>query len=382
LGVCQLVHGLPIGGAEVLVSRIVRRLDDRFRFVIACLDQIGELGEALADEGIKVVHLERRPGFDWRCVRRLSRLLAEERIGVIHAHQYTPFAYAVATRAFGRRPPVLFTEHGRFYPDYPNFKRKLFNRLLPDKRDRFVAVGESVRQALIHNEGLPPRRVEIVYNGVDLSAFDSGATDRDEVRRELGIAGDTFLVLQVARLDTIKDHATALRAIAGALPRNPAIRLMIVGDGPERESIARAITEQGLGDSVTMLGMRNDVQRLLAAADAFLLTSVSEGIPVTIIEAMAARIPVVSTAVGGVPELIESEVSGLLAPSGDAPRLADALIRLAADRALRERLCHTARQRTETQFSEHQMIDKYAALYDAMLTISRQDASHSSFARA
>jgi glycosyltransferase involved in cell wall biosynthesis len=292
-------------------------------------------------------------------------LFAEERIDVIHAHQYTPFAYAVATRAFGCRPPVLFTEHGRFYPDYPNFKRKVFNRLLPDRRDRFIAVGESVRQALIRNEGLPPRRVEIVYNGVDLSAFDHDQS-RDDVRHELGVASDTFLVVQVARLDTIKDHTTAVRAIAAAVEQCPAIRLMIVGDGPERDVIVETIKALGLEKNVTMLGLRHDVSRILSAADAFLLTSLSEGIPVTIIEAMAAGVPVVSTNVGGVPELLEDGVSGLLVPVGDATGVANALTRLEADRDLRERLSRAARERAETCFSEPQMIEAYAALYASM----------------
>lgn len=365
--ICQVVHGLPVGGAEVLVSRIVRRLAERYRFVIACLDEIGELGESLSDEGFKIVNLHRRPGFDWRCVRQLSRFFAEEQIGAVHAHQYTPFAYTAATRAFSRRPPVLFTEHGRFFPDLPNFKRKVFNRLLPDRRDRFVAVGEAVRQALIHNEGLSPQRVKIVYNGVDLDAFGDKNEKSNRVRRELGVADDAFLVLQVARLDTIKDHATAIRALATAIERYPAMRLLVVGDGPEREPIAAAIRQAGLMSQVTMLGQRNDVRRLLATADAFLLTSVSEGIPVTIIEAMAAGVPVVSTAVGGITEIIEDGVTGLLAPARDSDRLATALARLAADRELCRRLSQAARLRAETQFSEQQMVESYAALYDSML---------------
>jgi len=286
---------------------------------------------------------------------------------VVHAHQYTPFAYAVATRAFGRRPPVLFTEHGRFHPDYPSIKRKVFNRLLPGKHDRFVAVGQSVRQALIDVEGLPPGRVEIVYNGVDMSTFGRETDDRQCVRRELGVSDDEFLVLQVARLDTIKDHVTAVRAIAAALPRDPSIRLMIVGDGPERDRIARAIDGHGLNGRIAMLGMRDDVRRLLSAADAFMLTSVSEGIPVTIIEAMAAGVPVVSTAVGGVGELLANDTTGLLAPAGDASALADALIRLVSDEGLRRRLASAAQQRANAHFSETQMIEHYQRIYQEIL---------------
>lgn len=367
INVCQVVHGLPIGGAEVLVSRIVRELSDRHRFVIACLDQIGELGESLADEGIKVVHLGRQPGFDWRCVRRLRRLCADERIDVIHAHQYTPFAYAVASRVFGQRPPVIFTEHGRFYPDYPNLKRKVFNWLLPDKRDRFIAVGEAVRQALILNEGLPARRVEVVYNGIAPSTFQRSPAERDQVRSQLGLRNNEFAVLQVARLDTIKDHATAVRAIAVARSSYPTLKLFVVGDGPERKAIEQAIKVESMQDGVVMLGSRQDVPSLLAAADAFLLTSLSEGIPVTIIEAMAAGVPVVATAVGGVPELITDGRTGLLRPVKDAAGLGEAIVRLARNQTLRQQMASEARERVRTHFSESMMIDKYDRIIREMV---------------
>jgi len=370
LTVCQVVHGLPVGGAEVLVSRTIRALRDRYRFVVACLDQVGELGDALVDEGIAVVNLGRRPGLDWRCVRRLHQLLASETVDVIHAHQYTPFAYSVATRAFGRRPPVLFTEHGRFFPDYPSFKRRVFNRLVTSRRDRYVAVGQSVRRALIDNEGLSPKRIDVVYNGIDTTALTPNADLRQEVRRELGL-GDEFAVMQVARLDSIKDHATAVRAIKAAARQRPDIRLFIIGDGPERPSIESVIAELGLQNRVTLLGTRSDVRRLLAAADGFLLTSVSEGIPVTIIEAMAAGVPVVSTSVGGIPEMLKHETTGLLANTGDAQGLADNLVRLADDGPLQMRLSAAAKARAEAKFSEYQMLAAYCQIYDSMVGVRK-----------
>jgi sugar transferase (PEP-CTERM/EpsH1 system associated) len=365
--ICQLVHGLPVGGAEVLIDRIVRRLRDRYRFVIACLDQVGQLGEALLHDGIQVLQLGRQPGFDWKCVRRLHKCIRHEGAQIIHAHQCTPFAYALATRAFGRRPPVLLTEHGRFFPDLPSRKRKLFHRLLSQRNDQFVAVGQTVHQALVDNEGLDPDRIQVVYNGVDMQADGLDPTARACLRAEFGIAQSDCLVVQVARLDMIKDHGTALRAIGLAADRDQRLRLVIVGDGPERASIEHNISERSLQNRVTMLGVRSDVRRLLAAADVFLLTSVSEGIPVTVLEAMAAGVPVVATAVGGVPELIRHEESGLLAPAGDAAGLADALVRLAGDLDLRKRLAARAQERAVTDFCEQRMISQYDRIYQGML---------------
>ncbi len=176
--ICQLVHGLPIGGAEVIVDRLVRRLGDEFPMAVACLDEVGQLGEALVAAGVPVVRLGRRPGFDWKCTRKLQRRLRDQDIRLIHAHQCTPLAYALATQAFGPRPPVLLTEHGRFFPDLPSRKRKLFHRLAARASDRFVAVGEAVRQALVANEGLPANRIDVIYNGVEPPAKSLLASER------------------------------------------------------------------------------------------------------------------------------------------------------------------------------------------------------------
>lgn len=349
------------------MDRIIRQLGSHYRFVVACLDEIGQLGEQLIQDGVSVTCLARRPGFDWRCVRQLRQLWRNENVSLVHAHQYTPFAYALATRVFGRRPPVLFTEHGRFFPDRPSQKRMWFNRLLTGAQDRFVAVGAGVRDALIQNEGLPGQRITIIHNGIDLPE----STERASVRAALGVEDNDFVVMQVARLDPIKDHQTAIRAIVAACRQNPKIRLFIVGDGPERQNIHRALTAHQVNGHVQMLGLRNDVPRLLAAADAFILTSVSEGIPVTVIEAMAAGVPVVATKVGGLPELVTHSISGYLTPPGDASQLAEAVLELAADPTKRAQFANRAKSDARTKFSQAKMMGSYASTYEDMLRCPR-----------
>src|SRR2546423_3463873 len=152
--VCQLLHSLNVGGAEVLAARLARRWRGTFRFVFACLDEVGPLGEERRAEGFPVEVLGRKAGLDWGCPLRLARLLRRERVDVLHAHQYTPFFYGLAARLATRfagslpRRPILFTEHGRHQPDYPRPKRMLANRLLLSRRDRVVGVRAAVRQAL------------------------------------------------------------------------------------------------------------------------------------------------------------------------------------------------------------------------------------------
>jgi glycosyltransferase involved in cell wall biosynthesis len=365
--VCQVLHSLHVGGAEVLAARLAHRLAGQFRFTFACLDGLGTLGEALREEGFPVHVLGRRPGVDWSCAARLGAFLRRERVDLVHAHQYTPFLYALLGRWLYRRPPVLFMEHGRHQPDYPRRKRIWANRLLLEKRDRVVGVGETVRRALIENEGLPAGRVSVIYNGVHLAPLLNGAHNRGEVRRELGLGADDLVMFQVARLDPIKDHATAVRTLARVLPHRPDASLVVVGEGPERPSIERTVRELGVGNRVRMLGLRTDVPRLLAGADLFLLTSVSEGIPLTLIEAMARELPVVCTDVGGIPEVVVHGTTGLLASAGDDAALAGHVLRLANESALRAELGRRGRERACSLFAESVMVERYRRLYQDML---------------
>jgi glycosyltransferase involved in cell wall biosynthesis len=348
---------------------MARRLRDRHRFLFVCLDELGTLGEELRGEGFDVRVLGRRPGVDWRCAGRLAALLRRERVDLIHAHQYTPFFYGMAARLLYRRPPLLFTEHGRWFPDYPRRKRMLVNRLLLRRRDRAVGVGESVRRALIDNEGLPSDRVDVIYNGIDLGAFSARPAERGAVRREIGLGADDFVILQVARLDPLKDHATAVRMMGHVARRLPGARLVLVGEGPEEGKIRRMVRERSLDAHVLLLGLRTDVPRLLSAADVVLLTSVSEGIPLTLIEGMAAALPAVSTNVGGVREVVEDRETGLLAPSGDDAALAAAIVSLAEHPEFRARMGRRGRERAGALFSDRQMHAAYRRLYEEMLRV-------------
>ena len=365
--ICHVLHTLNVGGAEVLAAAYGRRNRDEFRIVFACLDELGQLGAQLRDEGFTVEVVGRRPGFDLGCARRLARMFREHSVGLVHAHQYGPYFYTALSRLFGARAPILFMEHGRDFPDYPRPKRKLANRLLLRRRDHVVAVGACVKTALEQNEGLPSDRIEVVYNGVDLDRYDPRRLQRDAVRAELGIAPHELAVFQVARLNRLKDHATALRAFAILVGTQPDARLILVGDGEERASIESLRDELKLGDRVRLMGTRSDVARLLQAADGFLLSSVTEGIALTLIEAMATALPVVATAVGGNSEVVVEGETGWLAPAGDPTRLAACLNEMCQSEDLRRRLGAAGERRARELFSGETMHHRYQQLYRQML---------------
>jgi sugar transferase (PEP-CTERM/EpsH1 system associated) len=365
--ICHVLHSLRVGGAEVLAARLARRLRDTYRFVFVCLDELGTLGQELRDEGVPVHLLGRRPGVDWRCSYRLAGILRREKVDLVHAHQYTPFFYTLTARLIHRPPAILFTEHGRHHPDYPRQRRILVNRLLLERRDRVVGVGQAVGQALINNEGIPPQRVTVIHNGIDVAKFAANGHDRRVTRHEMGVGKDDLVILQVARLDYLKDHGTAMRTLKRVVQHRNEARLVLVGDGPEKQSIEEMTRCHNLSSNVRLLGLRTDIPRLLAAADLFLLTSISEGIPLTIIEAMAAGLPVVSTQVGGVAEVVTDGSTAELAPSGDDAKLAEKILRVAEDPRLAQAMGRRGRERAHALFSEGRMHDRYLQLFKEML---------------
>lgn len=354
---------MHFGGGEMLAREFALAHGGEFRAVFALLDDIGDLGREMRGDGHVVEVIGRRPGFDGRCAGRLRAFLRRENVQLVHAHQYGPLLYSALARLPRRRIPILFTEHGRDEPDYRRRKRVSANRLLLTRRDRFVAVGERVRQALIEYEGLPAQRVEVIYNGRDLTAYDPRRPLRRQVRAELGLPDESFVVIQVARLNRLKDHPTALRGFRRVVDTVPLARLLLVGDGEERPSIERMIRELHLQNVVHLLGSRDDVPRLLQAADVFLLTSITEGIPLTLIEAMATGLPCVATRAGGVDEVVVNKETGLLSDVGDAGSLAEQLCFLANGEDVRRRFGRAGHSRVKLHFDARRMHKRYRSLY-------------------
>ena len=364
--ICQLLLSLELGGAEVLAARIARQLRDDYRFVFVCLNTMGRLGEELQADGFPVHVLDKRPGVDWGVIRRLKSLIRQEGIDLVHAHHYGPFFYGVAARLPWGRPPVLLTEHGRLFPDRARRSHLLLNRLLLGRDDRLFGVGDGVRLALIGNEGFPRDRVGVIYNGIDTAAFGDVGHLRQEVRQELQLRPGGLVILQAARLEPIKDHATAIRAMARVAATRSDIRLLLAGEGSSASEIDALIDALDLRSHVLRLGLRADVNRLLAAADVVLLSSVSEGIPLTLIEGMAAGLPVLATRVGGIPEVVEEGQTGLLVAAGDDEAMAQQILRLAEDPARREQMGQAGRERANDLFSEARMVAEYDRAYRHM----------------
>jgi len=323
-----------------------------------------------------------RPLDDLRAFGALVRTVFRERPDVLHTHtakagalgRLSALAYNL-TRRRSRRCLVVHTFHGHVFEGYfgpaGNAAVRTAERLLARVTDRIVAISPRQQSALVDRFAIAsPAKVAVVPLGLDLDPFfDVAGTDRG-LREVLGFPRESFVVGCVGRLVPIKDVGTLLEALALASREAPSLRLAVVGDGPERPALERRAADLGLHGLVAFTGWRRDLPAVYAGLDAVALSSRNEGTPVALIEAMAAGRPVAATAVGGVPDVVEHERTGLLVPPGDPGRLASALVRLAGDPAGSARMAQQARAAVERYRSAH-LLDAIEALYRSGLGARR-----------
>jgi glycosyltransferase involved in cell wall biosynthesis len=357
----QVVLSLAPGGTEHLVVQICKRLPAEYGTVVCCLDAEGEWAADLQARGIEVRALRRGPGFRPQVGRAIARFAAERDIDVLHCHQYSPFVYGRIAAMWNRRLKIVYTEHGRLSDTPPSWKRRLVNPLLSRFDGSIVAVSHELRDYMIESR-FPRELVRVIHNGIEPAQV-ATALDRRRARMLLGLDERAFVVTTVARLDPVKDLVTLLDAFAFVRKRVPSARLVIVGDGPERQRLADRAEREDLAGSVQITGYRPDVRALLPAADVYASSSISEGVSITILEAMATGIPVVATAVGGTPEILSDGTGGILVPSREPVRLAAAIVWLAQDHRRRRALAAAARRRLEASFTIDRMVDDYARAY-------------------
>jgi glycosyltransferase involved in cell wall biosynthesis len=360
--VLQLVLSLSPGGAERLVVQLATALWASIPMAVCCLDGRGAWAEDLADRGIPVVALDRSPGFRPTLAISVAREVRRHGATVLHCHQYSPFVYGSLSSGLRHGARVIYTEHGRLAGSTAGARRRAANRVLGRVPSRLIAVSRELRQSMI-DEGFPEARVAVVSNGVELPRADRDA--RARARASLALPSDAPVVGTVARLDPVKDLSTLVSALALMRAAVPNAILLVVGDGPMRSTL-EALARDRVPDGVRFLGFRADVAELLPALDIYANSSIGEGLSLTILEAMAASLPVVATRVGGTPEAVEHDVSGVLVPPRDAAALAAALTSLAADASRRASMGSAGRRRVERYFTLDRMTRDYRAMYEEL----------------
>jgi glycosyltransferase involved in cell wall biosynthesis len=318
--------------------------------------------------GVRPTCLGVRSELNPRWLWRLWRLIRRQQFDVVHAHAPMSAAFVrVLLRAMPHRPVFVYTEHNR-WPSYDAVPR-LANRLTFPLNDAAFAVSSDVKDSV--SSGFRAR-VEVLVHGIDLDAVRAQADARLDVRRQLGIPNDQFLVVTVANYRTAKGYPYLLRAAAQLRDEGVPIRFAVVGQGQREADVKALHSELRLEDTMQLLGYRPDAVRVIAAADVFALASLHEGLPVAVMEAQALGIPVVGTAVGGLPEAITNDENGLLVPPSDPASLAAAL-RATLDPAVRARLSAGARDSGE-RYASRVAVERLEREYRE-LTVNRVGAA-------
>lgn len=372
LRVTHVVLSLDCGGLERIVVALVReglRLGQEVSVV--CLESRGALAADVESLNVPLVCLNKQPGLKLRLLPHLVHVLRELRPDVLHTHQTGALFYSGPAARWASVPVVVHTEHGNhFRHPESNFMARLRKSCLwwfaGRHAARFFCVTKDIAAELAPRRLIPQHKLEFLPNGIDASTF-AEPIDREAMRRSLGFPSNAPVIGTVGRLDEIKQQDVLIRAFAGVRKEYPSARLLVVGDGPMRDSLQQLANELNLNGMVHFAGYQPQPERYLHAMDVFALTSRIEGMPLAILEAWGAGLPVVASAVGGIPDLIEHGCNGLLFPGGDEARLAALICELIREPEQAHSLGEAGRQAVMTRYNVQRMACDYQDHYRRLL---------------
>ncbi|MEO5333713.1 MAG: TIGR03088 family PEP-CTERM/XrtA system glycosyltransferase [Magnetococcus sp. YQC-5] len=356
--IAHIMYRLDIGGLETVVMNLINRLPpDRFDHAVICLTTCTAFQHRIHHPTVTFHALGKREGKDLLVWFRLWRLLRRLQPDVVHTLNLAAME-AVVPATLAGVPVTIHAEHGRdsYDPDGTNPKYLLLRRCLTPFVDAFVPVSGDLETWLLHKVGVPEAKIHRIINGVTLP---------DACKKVTRSPMDPLVIGTVGRIWPIKDHLTLVQAFARLCQLHPQqeFRLVMVGDGPHRPAVETLIDHLGLSGLVWITGWREDVPDLLLGFDLFVLSSLAEGTPLSILEAMAAGLPVVATRVGGVPDLVIEGQTGQLVPPEDPDSLALAMLSY-LDPMLAIRHGSSGRERIKTHFSMDIMVKSYQTLFE------------------
>lgn len=392
--VVHLLYRLDFGGLETVLAECVNRMPaGTYRHAIVCLSDYTAFSEKITRPGVQIIALHKAPGLGLGTHVKLFKLLRTLRPAILHTYNVSAVEYALTATLAGV-PVRIHAEHGRDLSDINGTNRKhaLLRRLMVPFVDCFVPVSHDLRRWLTEVIGVPDTKNRLINNGVDTARF-SPATRFDRSAADAGaqtaagadgstttVAGvqaqnDTdarpvFSIGTVGRVQDIKNHKglveTFLRLRELLPDQRGRMTLTIVGDGPLMQALQTQVAASGAADAIRLTGARSDVAELMRGFSVFTLPSFNEGTPITLLEAMSCGLPVVASRVGGIPEVVREQVSGMLLAPTDHDGMARALAAYASDPALARRHGAAARQTVEQTYSIDAMLAAYMALYDTL----------------
>lgn len=366
--VMHVILTLDMAGMEHVVYNLTKNLNkDLFKVIIVVILKRGLLAAEAEKHGIKVISAKRMLRFmPFIYPYELIRLIRKIKPDIIHSHSGCWHYSSLAAR-FCKVPVAIYTEHGRTFPDP---KLIIFcDRLYFGFTDKLVTVSEYLTRYMQKIVGLDYKRIIQIENGVDTKLF-YNASNNQRTLQTLGLSPDDHIIGIVARLEPVKDHLTLLNAFAMVIKTVPNCKLLIIGNGSQKQNIEKQIQTLKLSEKVLLLGERKDIPELLSIMDIFVLSSLSEGTSLTLLEAMASEKPVVATNVGGNGKVVIDNETGFLVPPGEPSIMAEKIIKLLSNRNLINEMGIRGRNRVLERFSLDKMVKEYEKLYLNSFAIS------------
>lgn len=363
INLLYVIHTMNNGGAETLAIRLAEKLNQSFFPTAVCsLSDEGPLREIMLQKQIPFFTLHKKEGKDLGLILRLRRLILEQNITIVHTHNQGPLLYARLAKMLLHGRLLVHTEHINETKELSYSAKDIFyNRILFKKLDGFISIAHHLTKYFQSKYDLSRAQLLTIPNCIEINPFVEKAFG--SLRAELGLGENTVIVGNVSALRPQKDHRTLIAAMRKVVDKVPEVVLVIAGDGESREELQDYVRQLHLTKNIRFLGYRSDVKELLTQFDFFVLSSLYEGLPLCVLEAMAAGLAVVATDVEGTNELIRNNKTGFLSPSRQPEQLADVIIDVATDSVLRKRMGEAGRQLVTTEYDFEKMVGKYASFY-------------------
>lgn len=372
--ILHLIDSAGVYGAERVILNLSSQMKNNVDFhpMVGCIVNHANEKSALYDaarslgiDAIKVPINNARLPLD---LQQVARQFKQSGINLIHSHGYKPSVFGFAIKLL-TGIPVIATCHLWFEPDRGPLKMRVMVAL--EKRlyrwfPKVLAVSDPIRTILLKN-GVKPERSTVIQNGVDVAVPALSATEKTQLRHSIGLTADDFCILNAGRLAKQKAQWALIDAAALLKSSASPCKFLIVGEGALTQELRERIAMRGVEDCVLMLGFRDDIDRLLSICDVFALPSLDEGMPMSLLEAVSAKVPAVVTAVGDIPKLIEHHKSGMIIPPENPQALADAILQYKQQPALRKSFTDAAFERLEREYSSRAMASRYIDIYHDVL---------------
>lgn len=370
--ILYLIENLKIGGAEQLLLTTVKYLNrHKFYPVVYCLCEKGEIGQEIERLGIRVEALNERTNlWNFTLVRKIRHVLKAERPDILHTHLFYANYFGRLSAILAGKPVVVITEHGT-HSNFKCFYHHWIDFILSFFTSKIIAVSKAVKEYLASHTLIPENKITVIYNAVDFERFDSASgLDKATIRKQFGFAEHDFLVGCISNLAPWKGQLVLLQAIADSKNRFPPnLKLCIVGRDPIgfQNQLKTFAQEKGIGENVYFLGERRDIPAILKMLDIFVFPSLTEGLGISLLEAMYMGLPSIASKTEGILEIVDDNENGVLVPCADHRALAEKIALLSQDKERLSKLGSNAREKVKRCFNADSYAHKLESLYEGLL---------------